>query len=338
MFEYPLIGLASNRPIPDDALARCRALVAAIAAAAPHATDFGRETDWLSPDGKLAYGGITQADLAHFDDAFVRSLRHHCYVFTGYHLRDLIDGTRTPSWTDAVTGALPDAAAWQDWCVPVHLTQRTLVPAALLYDPPRIAGEVGFDIDGRCVNRDVVAYQERLNLLHEGGVLDRLRALPAPRILEIGGGYGGLAHALTRLLPGARYTIVDLPSSLMYSGCYLTIAQDSHAVTLGPAPAGDAPTISLVPNHAAEALRDVRFDLAINTLSFAEMTADVVARYGALIAATLAPDGQLFEQNFERYGPDTHFCSPAQVLRPLFPRMRVIGTGWIWGAPRLWSR
>ena len=335
MFEYPLIGLASNRPIPDDALARCRTLVAAIAAAAPHATGFGRESDWLTPDGKLAYGGITQADLTHFDDAFVRSLRHHCYVFTGYHLRDLIDGTRTPSWTDQLERALPDKDLWQDWSIPVHLAQRTLVPESLLYDPPRLAGEVGFEVDGRLVNRDVAAYQERLNLLHEGGVLDRLRALPAPRLLEIGGGYGALAHALTRLLPQARYTIVDLPSSLMYSGCYLTVAQDSHAVALRDAP--DAPAIRLLPNHAAETLRGETFDLAINTLSFAEMPAAVVARYGTLIAATLAPEGQLFEQNFERYGPDSHFCSPSQVLRPLFGQVRSVGTGWIWGAARLWS-
>jgi hypothetical protein len=225
-----------------------------------------------------------------------------------------------------------------DWSILYHLTHEMNVPPELLCVPPIVAGEVGYLVKGRCVNRDVVCYQDRISLMHLGGVIERLRRLERPRILEIGGGYGGLAYFLTRFLPQARYTIVDLPSSLMYSGCYLTIAQKSHTVEAwrGEADPGDA-GVTLVSNALADELRPQRFDLAINTLSFAEMTAPVVRSYGELIAQVLAPGGQLFEQNYPIYGPDSNFCTPADVLKDIFPVRRDVPGALLFGPPRLWS-
>jgi hypothetical protein len=228
---------------------------------------------------------------------------------------------------------------WPDWSIPAFLAYRQDLAPEYFPTPPLVAGEVGFNVFGTCVNRDFIGYLERIKLLADTGILDRLRRLERPRILEIGGGYGGLAYFLTRILPKASYVLVDLPSSLMHSGCYLGVAQATHPVRLSDGAARDpADGIELVVNSAAGNLGDRRFDLAINTASFAEMPAPVVRGYGALIRDTLADDGVLFEQNINigAFGRD-NFCSPELVLAALFPHCRPLPGSLVWGNARLWS-
>jgi hypothetical protein len=288
----PILGLDRNREITTDELARCARLVAALRTV-PASESFGTEAQWTTPWGVPAHD-LTRYPLDAFDADFVRMLRLHSYIFTGYHLSDVLTGTRTPTW--AVPAWVP--ADWADWEIPVFQLYREQMPAELLITPPLVAGEVGFDVFGYCVNRDVVAYLDRIKLMAEAGIIARLRQLERPRILEIGGGYGGLAWFLTRVVPRASYTIVDLRTSLMHSGCYLSVAQSTHPVRVSDGIRADARAeIELVPNTIAEALGDRHFDLAINTISFAEMPAEVVRRYAGLIDRTLNPDGALFEQN-----------------------------------------
>jgi hypothetical protein len=323
-----IFDLGSNRAITADELARCAALTAALRAA-PQSDRFGTEAQWTT------IGAFSADDLAKyasrgFDADFVRRLRQESYIFTGYHLSDVVTGARTPtSWGDPpwVPGD------WPDWSIPVFLMYRTAMPADVVVTPPLVAGEVGFNVFGSCVNRDVVAYLDRIKLMAEAGIIDRLRRLERPRILEIGGGYGGLAWFLTRILPRASYVIVDLPSSLIHSGCYLTVAQATHPVRLsdGTGAAGGA-EIELVTNTAAEALAGRRFDLAINTISFGEMPSDAVRGYAALIDRTLADDGELFEQNISDLGPETVLAE-----RLLYRRMLTHAGVGLWSA-RLWSR
>jgi hypothetical protein len=180
--------------------------------------------------------------------------------------------------------------------------------------------------------------------MSEAGIINRLKDLERPRILEIGGGYGGLAWFLTRIVPHATYTIVDLPSSLVHSGCYLTVAQSTHPVRLSDGTAAETgKEIELVPNTVAEALIGRRFDLAINTISFAEMAAEVVRGYADLIDRTLTDEGVMFEQNGS-LDPDSagenraNFCRPELVLAERLRYrgyMQHAGDG-LWPA-RLWS-
>jgi hypothetical protein len=339
--RFELLDLSRNRAIAPPELERCAALVAALVAARGPAPQAGDERRWTTVDGDPAFGGLTPYSLDRYDAAFVPVLRLHAFVFTACHLTDLVSGARTPSWLDAVAAAFP--GDWPDWSIPAFRHYTRGLPAHLVARPPLVAGEIGFEVDGVCVNRDQIALQERLNLLHRNGVLDHLQRRPRPRILEIGGGYGGLAHALTRLVPQASYTILDLPSALMFSGCYLSVAQSSHGVRVHDPATRDAPPetppeIELVVNTAAADLRDRHFDLAINTMSFAEMAPEVVAGYGTLIRDTLAPGGVLFEQNFslgdQRAGS---FCSPDQVLARLFAGRDDLPGTHIWGRARLWS-
>jgi hypothetical protein len=335
---FEILDLDSNRPISDTELARCAHLVAELSrAGGPAGAAFGDEAAWTAPDGVTVHGGMSAYTLGRFNPDFVRRLRLHTHIFTAYHLDDILTGSRTPSWTDNMQHAFP--GGWPDWSIPAFRRYCRGLPDDLIATAPLVAGEVGYKVDGRCVNRDVVTYQERLLLLHWSGLLDWLRRLERPRILEIGGGYGALALFLTGLLPNAEYVIVDLPSSLMYSGCYLTVAQTSHAVEVAGGRRSDAPRrIELMPNGAAAALLPRRFDLAINTASFAEMPADVVRSYATLIHATLAPNGFLFEQNvsLDMLGR-ANFCAPETILKEVFPVHEEIAGTYMWGTPRVWS-
>ncbi|MDG4817133.1 putative sugar O-methyltransferase [Micromonospora sp. WMMD956] len=101
--------------------------------------------------------------------------------------------------------------------------------------------------------------------------------LDGARILEIGAGYGRTCHALLSNHEIAAYHIVDLENSLdlasRYLGAVLTDEQLAKVHFHGVDQA-----------EAGGALRELRFDLAINIDSFAEMTPDTVGAYLDLIA------------------------------------------------------
>ncbi len=176
---------------------------------------------------------------------------------------------------------------------------------------PRVLGEIGWEIEGHPVNHDVYAYQERINLMFESGLIDelrrRVRTNGSVRILEIGGGYGGLAHALTGLLHGAvKYTICDLPESLLSSAIYLGVTHPRlwHRIYDGADKASLAVPdewlgFRYVPNYMFDDFceQGESVDLAINTLSFPEMTEAQVRYYGQRLKGLIGGGGVLFEQN-----------------------------------------
>lgn len=176
---------------------------------------------------------------------------------------------------------------------------------------PKVLGEIGWEFEGHPVNHDVYAYQERINLMFEAGLISELRRRAAENgvvnILEIGGGYGGLAHALTGLLQGAvRYTICDLPESLLSSTIYLGITHPdlNHFIYEGKDKASLENSAQdrgfrYIPNTMFDDLcsRGETVDLAINTLSFPEMTEGQVRYYGERLKGMIGDRGVLFEQN-----------------------------------------
>jgi hypothetical protein len=91
------------------------------------------------------------------------------------------------------------------------------LPSDLHLNEP--ADGIGFRYDDdRFISRDIVTYQQTVSSLFRRGLIERLRALRSrSRVLEIGGGYGGMAHHMFRILPASVYCIVDLPESLVVS-------------------------------------------------------------------------------------------------------------------------
>lgn len=204
---------------------------------------------------------------------------------------------------------------------------------------PNILGECGWWIDETLVNADVVDYQERLNLIEDGGLIDRVAA-KHPRILEIGGGYGALCFGLMSILEPSQYVICDLPESLLFSGLYLSCARHlpprlcSTADDIEPRMEGE---ICLLPNYLAQpALENARFDLVINTLSMSEMSAHQVSAYGSMISKAIGNDGVFFEQNRDNRHLGLLDCE--EHLQPFFRYLQTIrraknnnrGTTHIW--------
>ena len=120
------------------------------------------------------------------------------------------------------------------------------------------------------------------------------------RVLEIGGGYGGLAAKLKILLPLAKFTIIDIPHAGVLQTYYLTrihSEKDVAVVELKDAnPTGGA-SFLIVPNSRKDFVESQRFDLAINSRSFMEMDQVVIQDYFDLIQQTLNVDGIFFNCN-----------------------------------------
>lgn len=89
-------------------------------------------------------------------------------------------------------------------------------------------------------------------------------------ILEIGGGYGGLARIFSLADPQVRYILTDLPESLFFAEVFLRTNFPNAKIAYGEW----APDFEflLVPVQDVQTLRGQKVDVVINTGSFQEMT------------------------------------------------------------------
>lgn len=248
--------------------------------------------NWASDapnDFRKAYAHLRDGDFG-----VLNRLRFWSQAFTGYNIMMFRYGCGLNSVNPVPAGhdvSLHNANQTSDeWVERWRLMVRAL-PRQYVMSPPRLMGEAGWDMDGILVSHDTYVYQERLCLLREAGVLDWLARLRAPRILEIGGGYGALCNALLGMFPKASYAICDLPESLMFSGLYLAATQPRLPVAAGGSIKRLRRGVTLVPNYLFHHLRDMRFDLVINTLSMSEMSEHQIRVYAEGIAGALAPQG-----------------------------------------------
>jgi hypothetical protein len=327
---------------PQDS-ERCRAIVADISRAARETDGYEAQRRWVGPGGFAVHDtpGWT-ADEATAE--FVEKIPARSGYFTGWPAKeDPLTFAGRALWStigrvSPVLGAkiierwwhrLSDARSYGAPSLTVASAVARRHAARLL---PALRGPTNFD--GTVLDR--AALLERLRALHRSGILHPLFAKPSPLFLEIGAGYGALALALKHALPQATYVIIDLPDSLVLSGCYLATRQSAPVTVASGEPLAPG-SIVLCPATALDRLPPLSIDLAINTLSFAEMAEAEVERYADFIVTRLAPGGSLFEQNYdnEQFGPS--FCDPAKALARLFSVPRRVRGLYLRGVPRVWS-
>ncbi len=254
----------------------------------------------------LAYRHLRDGDV----DVLNRLL-FYAQVFTGFNAMTI----EVSYGLSSVRPVIPDLDRWIDENRSTDFLGKWLdltngVPSRYWMRPPAKCGQHGLLVDDIIVNLDTLAYQERISLLHDAGVLDRFRGT-RPRILEIGGGYGALAHALNAMLEPSQYVICDLPESLMFSGLYLRLVHPTDVPVWTPAEyRAETPGFGLLPNYMFHQLPggDHPFDLVINTISMSEMSPAQVADYAAGISKLIGNRGVFFEQNTKDSGPETADC------------------------------
>ena len=122
-----------------------------------------------------------------------------------------------------------DAGIYMDMavsCLNLFLRSCPNVPVQSLVRPT-IGNPYGYSLDGTFINMgaDLHFYtaQKVAMLLHEVG---------APRVLELGGGYGGMAYFLLRDNPGCTYIDMDLPENAALAAYYLLTAFPEKKIAL----------------------------------------------------------------------------------------------------------
>lgn len=125
------------------------------------------------------------------------------------------------------------------------------------------------------------------------------------KILEIGGGYGGLAAKLKKLLPSAQIYIVDIPHAGLLQAFYLSkshptalvdVIESSHE-TDNLTKKFDDLDFLIVPDTKIEVIKEQTFDLAINTRSFMEMDQKTIRGYFDFIQSRLSAGALFFNCN-----------------------------------------
>lgn len=199
----------------------------------------------------------------------IDKLRQHAYPVTGIRAYDY--RTKKSSARDRFANKLATL---------VDLGGRQL----LVPESP-VLGGFGHEIEGELYNVDTLKYYEVLIAMDRGGALSVIRNRSERNyVWEIGAGWGGFPYVLHTLLPNTTYAIVDLPEMFLYSATFLSAAFPDARITLWdgrPFTQAEWETSDfvLIPNYALEDMRPPRLDLAVNMVSFQEMTHDQVTTY-----------------------------------------------------------
>jgi putative sugar O-methyltransferase len=113
--------------------------------------------------------------------------------------------------------------------------------------------------------------------------LSRTGGAARPVVVEIGGGFGGLAMWLARLLPAVRHEIYDLPFAVAVQAYFLSRAMPERSLALCGEPAADAPgsaDFTLLPAWRIHSRPETPpADAAINTDSLAEIPRGTAVGY-----------------------------------------------------------
>jgi hypothetical protein len=139
---------------------------------------------------------------------------------------------------------------------------------------------IGVETEYGRVSHDLLRYIGVMTDIKKAGLLDHTHP---KSVLEIGGGYGGLARAHLYQNPSVRYVICDLEETLFFSAIYLFMHFGDDRVHLVDASLRDdsleAGHIYIVPQSRMELMDDLQFNYSVSQQSFQEMTQPQVNVY-----------------------------------------------------------
>ncbi|MEM7262217.1 MAG: putative sugar O-methyltransferase, partial [Planctomycetota bacterium] len=192
-------------------------------------------------------------------------------------------------------------------------------------ESPELGG-YGHTVGDSLLNIDTLKFYESLIALDRAGVLPPLRAEGAsPLVMEIGAGWGGFGYQFKTVAPGTTYVIVDLPQTILFSATYLrTLFPEAKCRFwsengIGPDVArGDdgegftGADFVFIPHFAFAEVDFPQLDLAINMVSFQEMTTEQVEGYVSRLRKLGC--GTLYSHNRDRSTYNPQLTSVADIL------------------------
>ena len=184
------------------------------------------------------------------------------------------------------------------------------LPRQLHGEEPRnspLLEKLGIMWNNRLITTDLLDYQRTVANLHSSGLLDFAKKQV---IVEIGGGYGGLAHQMIRAMNGEGcYIIIDTPQLLYWQAVFLRINNPDIAIYLYGRDSLQARGIDdiiansrvvLLPFFVIEDLVDMpEIDIAINMASLADMPKSSIRAYCKFLANKLR--GRFYVESRYRY-------------------------------------
>lgn len=206
------------------------------------------------------------AYVSRLDDEELRRIRFHCYHLTGdIYQKYLFKGA-----------SISRRLAWDYKSIDKEL-------GGFLPDE----GDPGFgcEIDGRFISTDLLRYMQVVVDLVHADVFPREERY---RILEIGGGYGGLAAVCMTYNPKTTYILCDLEETMFVQAINLANRFGFESLELCDGHVLSEDTLSpghfhLLPQSRSSALASVPIDLVVNQQSLQEMTEEQVHLYFDLI-------------------------------------------------------
>ncbi len=194
----------------------------------------------------------------------------------------------------------------------------------LLVPEPRDMGGFGFEIDGQLYNIDTLKFYEVLIAMQRGGVLNQLREPEERKLVwEIGPGWGGFPYQLKTLCPDVTYVLMDFPELFLYSGTYVkTLFPEARVEFLDHGSLRDLLSqwrdidFLFVSNAFLEEFEPEQLDLAINMVSFQEMTSEQVRAYVNKAHDLRSP--YLYSLNRERSPYNRELSSVSDVIAERF--------------------
>lgn len=181
-------------------------------------------------------------------------------------------------------------------------------PKEYRIEEPTALGGFGTIINGKLINKDIIRFTEAFVVLNEANILPQLLQGGHKYVLEIGGGWGGLAHHFKSIVPNCTYIIIDLPETLLFSASYISLLNPDKEIYIFDenyqeyrSNGFDKFDFVLLPNWALEDFHEKIFDLVINQASFQEMTTYQVESYLDKVKEICHGYLYSYNQNFQDY-------------------------------------